>query len=91
MEKWSRTDRLSKKIYSTRWCKSHICEDEKEFNDTLKEQDINAELYTEAVSSPDINLLDLGFFRAILSFNDATTKNEVELIQVVIMSHDNYP
>ena len=57
----------------------------------MKEQDSNTELYTQAVSSPDINLLDLGFFRAILSFNNATTKNEEELIQVVIMAHDNYP
>ena len=42
--------------------KSHIGEDDKEFNDALTEQDINMELYTQAAYSPDVNLLDLGFF-----------------------------
>ena len=41
--------------------KSHICEENKEFNDTLTEQDINAELYTQAANSPDVNLLDWDF------------------------------
>ena len=37
-----------------------------------------------------MNLLDLGFFRAIQSFNDAVPKNEEELIQVVSMAHESY-
>ena len=57
------TDRLSRKIYIQQdSAKSYIGEDDKEFNDTLAEQDINAELYTQATNSPDVNLLDLGFF-----------------------------
>ena len=47
--------------------------------------------YMQAVNSPDVNLLDLGFFRAIQSFNDATPKNEEELIQAVSMVYDDYP
>ena len=43
--------------------KSHICEDDNEFNDTLAEQDIDVEVYTQAVNSPDVNLLNLGLFR----------------------------
>ena len=54
--------------------KSHICEDDNEFNDALTEQDINAELYTQVVNSPDVNLLDLGFFWAIQSFNNDMLK-----------------
>ena len=34
--------------------KSHIGEDDKEFNDALAEQDINVELYTQAVNSSDV-------------------------------------
>ena len=41
--------------------KNHICEDDKEFNDALMEQDIDAVLYMQTLNSPDINLLDLGF------------------------------
>ena len=71
--------------------KSHICEDDKEFNDTLAEQDINAELYTQVANSPDVNLLNLGFFQAIQSFNNVVLKNEEELIHGVSAAYDNYP
>ena len=71
--------------------KSHIGEDEKEFKDTLAEQHINVELYTQAANSPDVNLLDLGFFWAIQSFNDAALKNEEELIHAASMVYDTYP
>ena len=54
--------------------KSHICEDDNKFNNALTEQDINVELYTQAADSPDVNLLDFGYFWAIQSFNDATPK-----------------
>ena len=52
---------------------------------------INATLYTQAANSPDVNLLDLGFFRAIQSFNDAAPKNEKELIEAVSEAYDMYP
>ena len=57
----------------------------------MTEWDINAELYMQVVDSPDVNLLDLGFLRAIQSFNNAAAKNEEELIQVVSAAYDNYP
>ena len=64
MEKWPQTDRLSRKQFIQHdGAKSHICEDDNEFNDALTEQDINVELYTQGANSPDVNLLDLGFFR----------------------------
>ena len=47
--------------------KTHIHEDDEEFNNALMEQDINAKLYMQTLNSPDINLLDLVFlepFRA---------------------------
>ena len=70
--------------------KSHISADDNEFKEALHDQEINVGLYTQAANSPDVNLLDLGFFRAIQSFNDAAPKNE-ELIQSVQVAYMNYP
>ena len=70
--------------------KKPICEDDEEFNNSLMEQDINAKLYMETPNSPDVNLLDLGFFRAIQSFNDVSPKIEEELIQSVMEAYKNY-
>ena len=92
IEKWPWTDRLSRKIYIQQdSAKSHIGEDDKEFKDTLAEQDIYVELYTQAANSPDVNLLNLGFFSALQSINDAVLKNKEELIQAVSTAYDNYP
>ena len=71
--------------------KTHISCDDKLSNDALVENGINATVYTQAVNSPDVNLLDLGFFRAIQSFNDAAPKNKKELIEAVSEVYDNYP
>ena len=49
------------------------------------------ELYMQAANSLDVNLLDLGFFPVIQSFNDAPLKNEEELIHLVSAAYDNYP
>ena len=92
LEKWPRRDRTLRTIYIQQdGAKNHIHEDDKEFNNALMEQDIDAKLYTQTLNSPDINLLDLGFFRAIQSFNDASPKNKEELIQVVMEAYKNYP
>ena len=75
LEKWPRRDMLSRKIFVQQdGAKNHISWDGKLFNDALVETGINATLYTQAVNSPDVNLLDLGFFRAIQSFNNAAPK-----------------
>ena len=92
LENWPRRDRMSRTIYIQQdGAKNHICEDDEEFNNALMEQDIIAKLYMQTLNSPDVNLLDLGFFRAIQSFNDALPKNEEELIQLVTEAYDNYP
>ena len=92
LEKWLRRDRMSRTIYIQQdGAKNHIREDDEEFNNALMEQDMDTELYTQTPNSPDVNLLDLGFFRAIQSFNDALPKNEEELIQSVKDAYENYP
>ena len=92
VEKWQWMDWLSRKILIQQdGAKSHISADNDEFNEALIDQNINAELYTQAANSPDVNLLDLGFFQAIQSFNDAAPKNEEQLIQSVCEVYKNYP
>ena len=92
VERWPVSDRNSRKIFIQQdGAKNHIREDDKLFNAALEENGVNAELYTQSPNSPDVNLLDLGFFRAIQSFNDAAPKNEEELIKAVGRAYDNYP
>ena len=75
---------MSRTIYIQQdGAKNHIHEDDEEFNNALTEQDIDTKLYTQTPNPPDVNLFDLGFFRAIQSFNDASPKNKEELIQSV--------
>ena len=91
VEKWPRTDRLSRKIWIHQdGAKSHINTDDEEFREAIQDQELNAGLYTQTANSPDVNLLDLGFFRAIQSFNNAAPKNEEELIQLVQDAYTNY-
>ena len=92
LEKWPRRDMLSRKIFIQQdGAKIHISWDDKLFNDELVDNGINATFYTHAVNSPDVNFLDLGFFRAIQSFNDAAPKNEKELIEAVSKAYNKYP
>ena len=35
---------------------------DEEFREAIQDQELNAGLYTQAANSPDVNLLDLGFF-----------------------------
>ena len=92
MEKWLTRDRTLRKFFIQQdGAKNHIREDNKLFNDALEENGVDTELYTQAANSPDVNLLDLGFFRAIQSFNDVSPRNEEELIEAVSEAYNKYP
>ena len=84
-------DRMSRTIFIQQdSANDHIHEDDEEFNNELMEQDIDAKLYMQTPNSPTVNLLDLGFFGAIQSFNNVSPKNKEELIQLVTKAYDNY-
>ena len=72
-------DRLSRNIWIQQdGTKIHRSVDDNEFKEALNAQEINVGLYTQAVNSPDINLLDLGFFelfRASMMQHLKTKKN----------------
>ena len=66
IEKWPRRDQLSRKIFVQQdGAKDHISENDMVFKEALMEKGINGKLYTQAANSPDVNLLDLVFFRVI--------------------------
>ena len=71
--------------------KSHILEDDVEFKEAVDEIGLNLTVYTQSPNSPDTNILDLGFFRAIQSFNDDCPANEEELIKSVEKAYGEYP
>ena len=71
--------------------KSHILEDDVEFKEAVAEIGLNLTMFTQLPNSPDTNILDLGFFRAIQSFNDDCPANEEELIKLVEKAYGEYP
>ena len=50
--------------------KSHSLEDDVEFKEVVDEIGLNLTMFTQLPNSPDTNILNLGFFRTIQSFND---------------------
>ena len=70
---------MSRKLFIQQdGAKIHIHEDDKEFNNTLKEQNIYAVLYMQTPNSPDVNLLDLGFLeppRVSMMLQQETKRN----------------
>ena len=71
--------------------KSHILDDEEEFKEAVDDIGLNLTVYTQLPNSPDTNILALGFFRAIQSFNDDCPTNEEELIKSVEKAYGEYP
>ena len=62
-----------------------------EFKEAVDKIGLNLTMYTQSPNSPDTNILDLGFFRAIQSFNDDCPPNEEELIKLVEKAYGEYP
>ena len=71
--------------------KSQILEDDVEFKQVVDEIGLNLTVFTQSPNSPDTNILDLGFFRAIQSFNNDCPANEEELIKSVEKAYGEYP
>ena len=71
--------------------KSHILEDDMEFKEAVAKIALILTMFTQSLNSPDTNILDLGFFRAIQLFNDDCPANEEELIKSVEKAYGEYP
>ena len=62
-----------------------------EFKEAVVKIGLNLTVFTQSSNSPDTNILDLGFFRAIQSFNNDCPANEEELIKSVEKAYGEYP
>ena len=71
--------------------KSHILEEDVDFKEAVDKIGLNLTVFTQLPNTPDTNILDLGFFRAIQSFNDDCPANEEELIKSVEKAYSEYP
>ncbi|KAL2893707.1 Transposable element Tc3 transposase [Bienertia sinuspersici] len=89
-EKWPRH------LSSTVWiqqdnAKPHIMGDDPEFIQACKEGGLDIHLINQPAQSPDLNVLDLGFFRAIQSLKDRAAPTCVdELVKVVEDAYFDY-
>ena len=88
-ERWPRNNRRIR--LQQDGAKSHILEDDVEFKEVVEEIGLNLTVYTQSPNSPDTIILDLGFFRAIQSFNNDCPANEEELIKSVEKAYGEYP
>ncbi|KAL7578224.1 hypothetical protein ACA910_012647 [Epithemia clementina (nom. ined.)] len=91
LEKWPAAQRTNTIRIQQDGAKSHIKENDEEFKIALSESGLNACLFTQPANSPDLNLCDLGFFRAIQSANDEAMTCENDLIQAVQRAYQEYP
>ena len=73
--------------------KAHIAPDDEEWLEGVKEagMDKKLALYTQPPNSPDFNLNDLGFFRALQSdYEDECPEDEAGIIDFVQMAFNRY-
>ena len=71
--------------------KSHILKDDVEFKEAVDKIGLNLTMYTQLFNSPDTNILNLSFFRAIQLFNNDCPADEEELIKLVEKAYGEYP
>ena len=72
----------------------HIQPDDEEFQLGLEERGVvnKIVLFTQPSNSPDLNINDLGFFRAIQSYYfEYSPDDERSLINAVLKAYDDYP
>ncbi|XP_074302960.1 uncharacterized protein LOC141637300 [Silene latifolia] len=69
--------------------KPHINEKDKDFPEAAISDGFNIKLTQQQANSPDLNILDLGFFRSIQSLQDEYPANTVEeLVKNVIEAYE---
>jgi hypothetical protein len=70
--------------------KAHINNNDQLFIEAATLAGLPIRMTTQPPNSPDTNICDLGFFRAIDSANNEVSYNELELIQNIQMTFDGY-
>lgn len=90
--KWPRED-AGKPIYIQQDnARPHIAPDDRMFCEAAKQDGFNIKLVCQPANSPDLNVLDLGFFNSIQSiqYKSASTTTE-ELVAAIDRAFEDYP
>ena len=70
---------------------SHLPVDDEEFAAVVAQTGLDIQLVNQPANSPDLNVLDLGFFASLQSLtNERISRNLDELIENVQKEFDNY-
>ncbi|KAL7564246.1 hypothetical protein ACA910_012273 [Epithemia clementina (nom. ined.)] len=91
LEKWPTGERDTTIVIQQDGAKSHIKNDDVAFMQALQANGLKAKMTTQPANSPDCNLCDLGFFRAIQAANDEAMATEADLIAAVEKTYRDYP
>lgn len=71
--------------------RTHVLPNDEAFLQVVSETDLDIQLMQQPANSPDMNVLDLGFFRSIQSLTDCRVPTTIkELIQNVEEEFNNY-
>ncbi|KAI5413265.1 hypothetical protein KIW84_057751 [Lathyrus oleraceus] len=90
-EKWPREHAMETIYIQQDNAPCHVSIDDEEFRKAASEGGFDIRLSCQPPNSPDLNVLDLGFFNAIQSLQQKEVSKSVdELIEVVQNSYDNF-
>jgi hypothetical protein len=71
--------------------KPHILSDDADFQEAVAQSDLNIQLVQQPPNSPDMNVLDLCFFRSLQSMTDNSAPTSIkDLIENVEREYHNY-
>lgn len=91
-EKWPIEDRVKTIFIQQDNARTHVGCGDKEFHEAREKTGFDIRLMCQPSNSPDINILDLGFFSAIQSLQHQTCPKTVEdLVHTVEESFSEYP
>jgi hypothetical protein len=90
--KWPREDLGSTIFIQQDNARTHISLDDPEFLQEATKDGFDIRLMSQPPNSPDLNVLDLGFFSAIQSLQHKESPKTVdELVNAVVKSFENFP
>ncbi|XP_059315736.1 uncharacterized protein LOC132066441 [Lycium ferocissimum] len=89
--KWLREDIGSPIFIQQDNARTHICLDDEEFRQVATQDGFDIRLMCQPPNSPDLNILDLGFFRAIQSLQHKEAPKTIdELIDAVVNVYESF-
>ena len=91
-EKWPREDIRNPIFIQQDNARTHIDHNDDDFCEATRQQGFDIHLMCQPINSPDLNVLDLGFFSAVQSLQHKESPKTVdELVNVVVKAFESFP